>query len=142
MVSDALTQILKSRHHLIGAAVGSGMTAAAAEEGNVDLLMVLNASYFRLHGTSSAAALMPYASANALAWETAVHHVLPRITRAPVFVGCCAQDPALDLEAHLGRVKEYGLAGVVNFPSVSFFEGRYRDALEEAGLGFDREVAM
>jgi transcriptional regulator with PAS, ATPase and Fis domain len=142
MVTDALVQILKNRSHLIGAAVGSGMTAAAAEEGNVDLLMVLNASYFRLHGTSSAAALMPYANANALTWDTAVHHVLPRIQRTPVFVGTCAQDPGLDLDAHLARVKDYGLAGVVNFPSVSFFEGRYRDALEEAGLGLDREVAL
>jgi transcriptional regulator with PAS, ATPase and Fis domain len=142
MVTDRLAQILKNRSPLLGAAVGSGMTAAAAEEGGVDLLMVLNASYFRLHGTSSAAALMPYANANALSWETAVHHVLPRITRTPVFVGCCAQDPTLDLDAQLARVKEYGLAGLVNFPSVSFFEGRYRDALEDAGLGLDREAAM
>src|SRR5678815_3776131 len=93
-MSDELNELLKSRGHLIGAAVGSGMTASAAEDGGVDLLMVLNASYFRLHGTSSAAALMPYANANALTWDTAVHHVLPRIQRSPVFVGTCAQDPA------------------------------------------------
>src|SRR5215831_6091705 len=142
MGTDALLEILKNRQHLIGAAVGSGMTAAAAEEGNVDLLMVLSASYFRLHGTSSAAALLPCANANALAWETAVHHVLPRIQRSPVFVGTCAQDPTLDLESHLSRVKEYGFAGLVNFPSVSFFEASFRDAIEESGLGFDREVAM
>jgi len=142
MVTDALTEILKGRRHLIGAAVGSGMTASAAEEGGVDLLMVLNASYFRLHGTSSAAALMPYANANALSWETAVHHVLPRISRTPVFVGTCAQDPSLDLNAHLDRVKEYGLAGIVNFPSVSFHDGRFRDALEEADLGIEREAEM
>jgi DNA-binding NtrC family response regulator/predicted TIM-barrel enzyme len=142
MGTDALQEILKSRQHLIGAAVGSGMTAAAAEDGGVDLLMALNASHFRLHGTSSAAALMPYASANALTWETAVHHVLPRVQRSPVFVGTCAQDPALDLDAHLTRVKEYGFAGLVNFPSVSFFEGTFRDALEDSGFGLDREVEM
>src|SRR6185295_11942906 len=130
MVTDALKELLKSRGHLIGAAVGSGMTAAAAEEGGVDLLMVLNASYFRLHGTSSAAALMPYANANALTWDTAVHHVLPRVQRSPIFVGTCAQDPTLDLDAHLGRFKEYGFAGVGNFPSVSFFEATFRDAIE------------
>jgi two-component system response regulator AtoC len=142
MLTDALAQILKNRSHLIGAAIGSGMTAAAAEEGGVDLVMVLNASYFRLHGTSSAAALMPYANANALTWDAAVRHVLPRVQRTPVFVGTFAQDPGLLLDAHLARVQEYGLAGVVNFPSVSFFEGRYRDALEEAGLGLAREVEL
>src|SRR5207244_1311120 len=140
--SDALNLILKNREHLIGAAVGSGMTAAAAEEGGVDLLLVLSASYFRLHGTSSGAAMMPYANANAITWDAAIHHVLPRVQRTPVFVGACAQDPSLDLDAHLARVKQYGFAGVTNFPSVSFFEGRYRDALEDAELGLNREVAM
>src|SRR6185436_19843969 len=142
MVTDDLTELLKNRQHLIGAAVGSGMTASAAEEGNVDLLMVLSAGYFRLHGTSSAAALMPYANANTLAWETALRHVMPRVQRTPVFLGCCAQDPALDLDATLARLKQYGFAGITNYPSVSFFEGRYRRAIEEAGLGFDREVEM
>jgi len=142
MVTDALSQILKNREHLVGAAVGSGMTAAAAEEGNVDLLLALSAGSFRLHGVSSAAALLPYASANTLAWDAAVHHILPRIQRTPVVLGTCAQDPALDLDAHLAQVKLHGLAGVTNFPSVGFYDGRFREALEAAGLGFDLEVEM
>ncbi|HZE99014.1 MAG TPA: phosphoenolpyruvate hydrolase family protein [Planctomycetota bacterium] len=142
MDPDALTQILQKREHLIGAAVGSGMTAAAAEEGNVDLLLVLSAGTFRLHGASSAAALLPYASANALSWDAAVHHVLPRIQRTPVVLGLCAQDPELDLDARLARIKQYGLAGVTNFPSAGFYDGRFREAVEDAGLGFDREVEM
>src|SRR5436189_4274612 len=101
MVTDALTRILQDREHLIGAAVGSGMTAAAAEEGNVDLLMVLSAGYFRLHGASSAASLLPYSNANELAWDAATRHVLPRIQHTPVVIGACAQDPALDLDAFL-----------------------------------------
>src|SRR5258706_8349980 len=124
MMTDALTQLLKNREHLIGAAVGSGMTAAAAEEGNVDLLLVLSAGYFRLHGASSAASLLPYDSANHLAWDAAIRHVLPRVQRTPVVIGTCAQDPALDLDAHLDRVKQYGLAGVTNYPSVGFYDGR------------------
>jgi predicted TIM-barrel enzyme len=142
MVTDVLQQILKNREHLVGAAVGSGMTAAAAEEGNVDLLLALSAGYFRLHGVSSAAALLPYASANELAWDTAIHHVLPRIQRTPVVLGTCAQDPALDLDQHLAKVKLHGLAGVTNFPSVGFYDGKFRDAIEKAGLGFDRELDM
>src|SRR5579863_4301309 len=142
MNTDLLAGILKNREHLIGAAVGSGMTAQAAEEGGVDLLMVLSASYFRLQGTGSAAALMPYANANDLVWETAIHHVLPRIHRTPVFVGTCAQDPALDLDAHLGRIQQYGMAGVTNYPSVGFYGSSVRDAVEEAGLGFGRELEM
>src|SRR5579862_8138232 len=142
MVTDALTQILKNREHLIGAAVGSGMTAAAAEEGDVDLILALSAGYFRLHGASSAAALMPYSSANELSWDAAIHHILPRITRTPVLIGTCAQDPSLDLDAYLARVKQYGIAGVTNFPSVGFYDGTFREAIEKSGFGFDREVEM
>ncbi|HLY08424.1 MAG TPA: phosphoenolpyruvate hydrolase family protein, partial [Planctomycetota bacterium] len=142
MVTDALTQILKNREHLIGAAVGSGMTAAAAEEGDVDLILALSAGYFRLHGASSAAALMPYSSANELSWDAAIHHILPRITRTPVLIGTCAQDPSLDLDAYLARVKQYGIAGVTNFPSVGFYDGTFRKAIEKSGFGFDREVEM
>src|SRR5258708_26732932 len=125
MVTDALAQVLKNREHLIGAAVGSGMTAAAAEEGNVDLILALSAGYFRLHGASSAAALLPYANANELAWDAAIHHVMPRITHTPVIIGTCAQDPSLDLDAYLARVKQYGIAGVTNFPSVGLYAGKF-----------------
>src|SRR5205814_8411094 len=57
-------------------------------------------------------------------------------------IGTCAQDPSLDLDAYLARVKQYGIAGVTNFPSVGFYDGKFREALEESGLGFDREVEM
>jgi len=142
MVTAALTHILKNREHLVGAAVGSGMTAAAAEEGNVDLILALSAGYFRLHGASSAASLLPYANANELSWDAAIRHVMPRITRTPVLIGTCAQDPLLDLDAYLARVKQYGIAGVTNFPSVGFYDGKFREAIESSGLGFDREVEM
>ncbi len=142
MAIDSLLTLLRERQPLVGAAVGSGMSAAAAEEGGADLLMVLSVGYFRLHGTSSAAAMMPYADANALTWETATRHVMTRIRRTPIFLGLCAQDPQAPIETHLARVREYGLAGVTNFPSVGFFDGAYREALEKAGLGFEREVEM
>jgi two-component system response regulator HydG len=118
------------------------MTAAAAEEGGVDLLIVLSAGHFRLQGVSSAAALLPYSNANLLSWEIASRHVMTRVRHTPVFVGMCAQDPGLDLGGHLERLKHHGMAGVTNFPTVSFFEGDYRTALEASGLGFDREVEM
>jgi two-component system response regulator HydG len=142
MGTESLLKLLAERRPVVGAAVGSGMSAAAAEEGGADLLMVLSVGYFRLHGTSSAAAMMPYADANAISWEIATRHVMTRIARTPIFLGLCAQDPAGSLETHLRRVREYGLAGVTNFPSVGFFDGVYREALEESGLGLAREVEM
>jgi DNA-binding NtrC family response regulator/predicted TIM-barrel enzyme len=139
---DGLRKRIEERVPIVGAAVGAGMSAAAAEEGGADLLLVLSAGHFRLHGSSSAASLLPYANANDLTWDIASKHVLTRITRTPVVVGTCAQDPGLDLDRHLKRLKHHGAAGITNCPSVSFFDGEYRRALEESGLGFDRETEM
>jgi two-component system response regulator HydG len=142
MDTSSLAELFRSRTPIVGAAVGAGMSAAAAEEGGADLLMVLNTGHFRLQGIASAAAFMPYANANELSWEIATRHVIPRIRRTPVFVGVCAQDPNLELDDFLKRAIEHGVAGITNFPSVSFFSGDYRDALEEEGNGIEREAAL
>ena len=126
----------------VGAAVGAGISAQAAEEGGADFLMALNAGHFRMQGCSSMAALMPYASANRLTWDIAERQVLPRVEHTPVFLGTCAQDPDLHLPSHLARVRDAGMAGLTNFPSVGFIDGQYRRSLEETGLGYGREVAM
>jgi DNA-binding NtrC family response regulator/predicted TIM-barrel enzyme len=118
------------------------MPALAAELGEVDLLMVLSAGYFRMRGCSSMAALLPYSDANRLTWEVTTREILPRLTRTPVFVGVCAQAPDLDPSDFLGEVSAHGLAGITNFPSVGFIDGRYRAALEDAGLGYAREVEL
>src|SRR5262245_50406499 len=96
--SGALHERIRPRAPLVGAAVASGMSAAAAEEGGADFIVVLSAGYFRLHGVGSAAAFMPYANANDLTWQMARHSVIPRLHRTPVFLGLCAQDPGLDLD--------------------------------------------
>ena len=139
---EVLATLIRHRVPIVGAAVGSGMSAAAAEAGGADLIMVLSAGHFRLQGISSAAALLPYANANDLTWEIATRHVVPRVRETPVFLGVCAQDPTLALDTHLDRAIQYGLAGVTNFPTVSFFGGEYREGLEAGGEGFEREVEM
>jgi DNA-binding NtrC family response regulator/predicted TIM-barrel enzyme len=142
MDRSSLLSLLRARTPLVGAAVGAGMSAAAAEEGGADLLMVLSAGHFRLQGIASAAAFMPYANANDLSWEIATRHVIPRVRGTPVFVGVCAQDPNLQPDEYLRRAVQHGIAGVTNFPSVSFIGGDLREALEEEGNGLEREAAL
>ncbi|HXX94740.1 MAG TPA: sigma 54-interacting transcriptional regulator, partial [Planctomycetota bacterium] len=57
-------------------------------------------------------------------------------------VGVCAQDPNLEPDEYLKRAAQHGLAGVTNFPSVSFIGGSLREALEEEGNGLAREAAL
>ena len=79
---DSLREKIELRQPLVGAAVGSGLTAKAAEQGGADLLMILTAGYFRMQGLSSMAALLPYANANKLAWQITTEQVM---TRAKMF---------------------------------------------------------
>src|SRR5262245_40255369 len=142
MDAEPLKQKLARRVPLVAAAVGSGMSAAAAEEGGADFVVVLSAGYFRLHGVGSAAAYIPYANANELAWQTARGSVIPRLRRTPIFVGLCAQDPRLELDAFLAEARQAGVAGVTNFPSVGLIEGPMREQLEAEGIDFAAEAAL
>jgi predicted TIM-barrel enzyme len=42
----------------------------------------------------------------------------------------------------LEEIKRVGFSGVQNFPTVGLCDGRFRQGLEETGMGFDLEVDM
>jgi len=146
MLLERRTQLLcekiRQGRKVVGAAVGSGLSAVAAENGNADFVIVLNAGEFRTQGCSSVAALMPYGNANRDTWELARTSVLPRLSRTPTFVGLCAHDPQTDWAETWEILSDHKAAGVTNFPSVGFIDGQYREALEEEGFGYDNEVEM
>jgi predicted TIM-barrel enzyme len=126
---------------LVGAAIGLGMTARAAADGGADFLLVLNAGRLRVMGAPSLAAMLPIAESNAFTDGFARREILDRV-RVPVYFGAAVFDPRLDIPAFLRRLKETGYHGVANFPTAIHFDGALRDALERAGLGFAREVAL
>ncbi|MFM7343743.1 MAG: phosphoenolpyruvate hydrolase family protein, partial [Tagaea sp.] len=126
---------------LVGAAIGVGRAATAAERGGADFLLALNAGRLRVRGATSLAAMLPLGDANAETLAFARAEILGRVT-IPVFFGACAADPALDADAFVRELAAEGFAGVANFPTVVHFDGRFRAALEVAGLGFAREVAL
>ncbi|MFN3276073.1 MAG: phosphoenolpyruvate hydrolase family protein [Paracoccus sp. (in: a-proteobacteria)] len=126
---------------LIGAAIGIGMTAEAAEVGGADFLMALNAGRYRVMGGASVAAMLPLSDSNSFTRRFATREILGRV-RVPVFFGGCAFDPRLDLGAFVDDLAQTGFAGVANFPSSIHHDGTFRRALDEAGLGYDREVEM
>src|SRR3712207_1967306 len=67
--------------------------------------------------------------------------ILDRVA-VPVFFGAAACDPQLSIAGLLTRIREAGYQGVANFPTAIHQDGAFRAALEEAGLGFAREVQM
>jgi predicted TIM-barrel enzyme/transcriptional regulator with AAA-type ATPase domain len=126
---------------LVGAAIGVGMTAEAAERGGADFLLVLNAGRYRVMGAPSIAAMLPLDNANRFTDRFARREILDQVS-IPVFFGASSFDPTLDLERFVAGIAASGYQGIANFPTSIHYDGRFRRALEEAGLGYAREVEM
>jgi predicted TIM-barrel enzyme/transcriptional regulator with AAA-type ATPase domain len=142
-----MTQALRSLRQkgggslLIGAAIGVGIAAQAAERGGADFLVVLAVGRLRVMGAASTAAMLPIGMDNARTDSFARREILGKVS-IPVFLGVGAMDPRLDLDAFARELKEAGYAGVANFPTVIHLDGKLRRALEEAGMGMARETAL
>jgi predicted TIM-barrel enzyme len=112
-----------------------------SEAGGVDLLVIYNSGRFRMAGRGSLAGMMPYGDANAIVMEMA-REVLPVVNRTPVLAGVCGTDPFRLMKLFLREIDAAGFSGVQNFPTVGLFDGRFRQNLEETGMGYGLEVDM
>jgi predicted TIM-barrel enzyme len=126
---------------IVGAGAGTGISAKCAEAAGADLIIVYNSGRYRMAGRGSLAGLMPYGDANAIVMEMA-REVLPIVRSTPVLAGVCGTDPFRVMDLFLRDLKQLGFSGVQNFPTVGLIDGRFRESLEETGMGYDQEVAM
>ncbi|MBD3142410.1 phosphoenolpyruvate hydrolase family protein [Microbispora bryophytorum] len=126
---------------IIGAGAGTGLSAKAAETGGVDLLIIYNSGRYRMAGRGSLAGLLPYGDANAIVVDMA-REVLPVVRDTPVLAGVCGTDPFRLMGPFLDQLKAMGFAGVQNFPTVGLYDGKFRQNLEETGMGYRLEVDM
>jgi predicted TIM-barrel enzyme len=126
---------------IIGAGAGTGISAKCAEAAGADLIIIYNSGRYRMAGRGSLAGLMPYGDANAIVVEMA-REVLPIVRDTPVLAGVCGTDPFRIMDRFLRDLKQLGFSGVQNFPTVGLIDGRFRESLEETGMGYDLEVEM
>ncbi len=126
---------------IIGAGAGIGLSAKAAEAGGVDLLIIYNSGRYRMAGRGSLAGLLPYGDANAIVVDMA-REVLPVVRDTPVLAGVCGTDPFRLMGPFLDQLKAMGFSGVQNFPTVGLYDGKFRQNLEETGMGYRLEVDM
>lgn len=103
-----------------------------------DFIVVSNLDKLAVKG---AAALLPLGDANALSLQSAKERI-PRAGATPVIAGVCATDPLRLMDKFLQELKAAGVAGVQNAPSVGLIDGSFRTSLEEAKLGYAREVEL
>ncbi len=130
----------KVNGHIIGAAVGSGMTAKFASMGGADFLLALSAGKYRIMGRSSHAAYLCYGNSNRMVMEMGSTELLPIIKNTPVLFGLMATDPGIHLYDYLKEIRDRGFSGISNYPTMSLIDGRFREALEEEGNSFRTET--
>ena len=128
---------------VVAVGAGTGISAKFAERGGADLVGVYNSGKFRMDGHGSLAGLMPYGDANGMVLELGARTVLPVVRQAPVIAGICGSDPTRDMDVFLRQLIELNFSGAMNFPTVCLIDwgSRYRQELEDTGMGYDREVA-
>lgn len=115
--------------HLVGVAVGSGMTTKYAIMGGSDMIMALSSGKYRSMGLSSMAGFMSYANSNDLVMEFACKELLKQAGEIPVFFGYNATDPTKRMYEYIQEIKSLGFAGINNYPTVGMIDGKFREAL-------------
>jgi len=126
--------------HIIGAVAGSGMTAKYASMGGADFLLALSAGKYRVMGRSSFSSYFCYENNNESVMNFGTKELLPLIPNIPVLFGLAAGDPFIHIYDYLKDIKAVGFSGVVNFPTVALIDGQFREALEEDGNSYEKEV--
>src|SRR5689334_21516838 len=114
--------VAQNNRFLLGAAIGTGMAAKAAERGGANFLLALSAGRFRSMGAPSAACMLALSDSNQMVMEFAASEILTRVS-IPVFFGATTfggGDPGPLLDA----VQDAGFHGVTNFPTCIFLDGR------------------
>ncbi len=124
---------------LIGAAIGSGTTALAAERGGADFLLAINAGRLRNMGAPSIACMLPIFDAGPLSQRFAQEELLAQC-KIPILLGVNVWGPSFEPEAVAQTVKSAGFSGAVNFPSCMHYSRPMQQILARAGRGIEREV--
>jgi len=124
---------------IIIAGAGTGISGKFSEQGGVDLIGVYNSGLFRMDGKGSLAGLMPYGDANQIVIDLA-HRVFPVIKETPMIAGICGTDPTREMRPYFKNLIELGFSAVMNFPTVGLIDGRFRQELEDTGMGYEVEI--
>lgn len=121
---------------------GSGITAKMAAQGGADMITTHDLAYFRMQGLSSMAGYLPIGDANAITLELGERSILNVVSKCPVIAGILCVDPTRNMDRFTDRLMTAGFDGLMNCPTIALIDGKFRQDLEEAGMGFAREVEV
>jgi len=142
-VIGKLKKSIAIKKSILLASAGDGFTAKLLERGGIDLIGVYNTGIYRHYGIGSLAGLLPIGRNNQMVLDYAPT-IIQRLKETPIVAGFCGQDPATLWEPMFRQIKEMGIIGIQNFPTVGLIDADsvFRQNLEESDLGFYKEVEM
>ena len=140
-VMERFRNQVQSGKPLLMFGAGIGLTAKCAELGGADLIAIYSTAIYRMKGQHTLMAFLPYSNANEHV-ATMAKEILPAVRETPCIVGIGAHDPSLDMDSFLDRMLSLGFSGVTNEPFAGIYGPAFAAQLEEAGLGFSREVEL
>ncbi len=120
---------------------GCGMTAASAERGGADLISIYSAAVCRIDGVPSFLAWLPYGNVND-DMRRVSKKILPLIKKTPCIAGLGVHDPRIDISELIDEFITMGYSGISNEPFCSTYGAEMCRLLNDAGIGFSREVEL
>lgn len=127
---------------LVYASPGSGLSALSAVRGGINVLFALNSGVYRMAGVPPQAALLPFGNANNQVETLIASQILPRCPDTPVVAGVYASDPTIPIKERFARLKQLGVAGIINWPPVTISEGPLMNELRKRGVSEKGEADM
>lgn len=123
---------------VIGAGCSAGIIAKCAEIGGADFIVVYSTGKSRLMGLPTSR----LGNSNAVTLSMC-KEILNVVKDTPIIAGVEADDlTILDMESLIEQFINKGYSGIINFPTVGSYEGRFRDTRDNIGMGFFRELEM
>ncbi|KAF3097942.1 hypothetical protein TWF706_006891 [Orbilia oligospora] len=123
-------------------ALGVGISAKLIKGGGADFIALYNSGLYRVHGLGSLAGLMPYGDANAIVCDMVRPHdilyAMPTRTAIQQILTIQGHPKAQTILPQIKLLPV--IAG--NFPTVGLIDGNFRQALEETGMSYNKEVEM
>lgn len=140
-ILDKLRSEMAMHRSILAVGAGNGLSARCAEIGGADLIVVYSSGYYRVNGLPSLVGGLPVGDANEIMFRLGRESIMPKKRSLPVIAGVYGVDPTRDQDDILDTIESIGYSGVINFPTLSrHADTNYRSDLENAGLGFEREV--
>ncbi len=125
----------------VGAAVGSGLAAIAAERGGADFLLALNAGVLRARGAPSMASILPVEDGNRAVLKLGKNEIIPQCA-LPVFFGANVYGPKEQWDELIAEARIQGFAGFVIFPTAIHLPGDLQRDFDSYGIGFGAELDL